>query len=695
MMAVGDMLPFLVVAAICNLRADGFSLAPRRSQGMSTKLPTTFIRNTSIHLQLGEEEATATTTVSTAMSDEVTRLLKEAEMMRLQAEKMDLSLTLEKIETLETKLRNKSWIEKYPDKEAELKIQLQRLNDKLLKKEDPSSSSPVTIEQTSTTGIESRGEKTIIQEKKPSSHSSSGRPKASSLEPSSKSKSKIVAPPVRGFDDSDLDLYIPVALDINKMMTNSTLDERLDAFRTAPELQAHFQEKIQKMLVGPLEEMQKLENLKNDYLKSSSSVERDQLKREINQLENGIEEEGPIAYTDCVFCEDLVPLTEEGLQERIEAINALPDILVAIYKQRNKVKEDDDLALAVSIDYYEPQIQLLEQIPMLAPINEETRNEFIKGYESLPENVQERFVQSVELEAGSTSIEVLDKLLEDAPTTDEDGSMSALFKVAKAANEAAELSEYNDIDFVDRSRYLEEFFPSIGNMETEYPSLKDVETFANKVLHKKSFMVTSKPERVIGGYYIRGTNLLLDEEDGSKTAAEKLVKRITESLEKSSVADKLDFFYVLDPAPPTDEEIEMGPVSKPVIVVTTKNPDKLYKRASPLTKSITSVLAAVSTFMFSVGACALNPAISDRVDEALETAKTTGIIDLEWLSDLVFPLFLSLCAIQVVHEVAHRIVAAVYKVLYLLMFFFKFFRFLLSDFATIPRPYLLCFCLLV
>ena len=68
-------------------------------------------------------------------------------------------------------------------------------------------------------------------------------------------------PPLAGFDEKDLNLYVPIAEDVNKMAPNMTLNERIGLFRDAPELQAHFKEKIQNLLLGPLEEMQELENI--------------------------------------------------------------------------------------------------------------------------------------------------------------------------------------------------------------------------------------------------------------------------------------------------------------------------------------------------------------------------------------------------------------------------------------------------
>jgi hypothetical protein len=579
---------------------------------------------------------------------EAARLKKEAQLMRLQAEKMDLTLTLQKIEKLEKQLKNKTWLAKHPEQEAELQTQLQRLNDKLNGKEP--SPRPEVIDNSSSTTQTKQSIST------PSSSIAEREKKRSSLQPKASKSKKFPGVPLAGFDECDLDLYIPVALDINKMMPNGTIAEKLECFRTAPELQEHFQEKIKNMLVGPLEEMQRLEDLKKEYLDSTSTNERERLKRAIDRIENSLEEDGPFMYSEGFYCEDLPPLTEEDIALRMEAVGVLPDMIIAIYKQRNNLEEDADLRLAIQLDYYEPQLQLLEQARMIDPLTDDMREQYVEGFNSLPKAVQERFAMKAGVDKDSDAKIVLEAMLKDA------SPLSPMMQVVEASNAQADLPEYNDIEFVDRSRFLEEFFPSIGNMEGEHPSLDDVQKFSLEVLDRKYFMVTSKPERVAGGYYIRGTNLLSDDEDGTMTAADKLVAEVSKKMESSPLADELEFFYILDPSPPTDEEIEFGPIQKPIFVVTSKNPGKLYKWANPLTKTGVTLAGLLTTFMFSVGSCALNPAIADRFYATLDSASTAGVLDLQWFTDLCFPMFLSLIGIQLAHEVAHRLVAWDYKV---------------------------------
>lgn len=605
--------------------------------------------------------AVTDTLLPPGINEEAARLRKEAEIMRLQAEQMDMTLTLQKIDALESKLKNKAWLAKHPDQEAELQTQLQRLNDKLTKASSTSSSSTNTEKDSSSPKLETTA--TTVSGLKPVTSSSVApkqekRPAASrSLEPSSSSstqKKKIPETPMAGFDQEDLDLYIPIANDINKMIPDADISERLEAFRTAPELQDHFQKKIQNMLVGPLEEMQRLETLRQEFLDSNSSKEREQLKREIERLEDELENDGPFMYSEGFYLEDLAPLTDEELARRMEAVGSLPDILIAIYKQRNSLGDEDELSLAIQMDYYEAQLQLLEQVRMFEPLPDDMREDYMKGFNSLPKAVRERFAMNMGIDKDSDAAAVLESALQESTIL-----MSPLMQVVEAvnANGSTDPAEYNDIEFVDRSRFLEEFIPAVGNMEGMHPSEEDVERFSSEILDRKSFMVTSKPERVAGGYYIRGTNKFQDDEDGAKTAADKLVAQVSEKLASSPLADKLEFFYILDPSPPTDEELEFGETERPIFVVTTKDRASLYRWAKPQTKIGVTLTGLLTTFMFTVGSCALNPAIADRFSSTLEDAASTGVMDLQWFADLCLPMLGAFLGIQMAHELSHRIIA--------------------------------------
>ena len=77
-------------------------------------------------------------------------------------------------------------------------------------------------------------------------------------------------------------------------------------------------------------------------------MEKEQLKREIDQLEAAMEKDSPFLFSSSVYRE--VPqMSDEELQERVDAIEALPEVMQCLYKKRNDVPLDSDLRLAYSI----------------------------------------------------------------------------------------------------------------------------------------------------------------------------------------------------------------------------------------------------------------------------------------------------------------------------------------------------------
>ena len=650
----------------------------------------------------------------TLQQEEIAELKIKAERMRLEAERLDLELTLKKIEAIEAKLENTNWLTRHPEQETELKAQLQLLRNRLCQSNDPTTKN-LTVAATPTDAQSSPSNNTSHHNnddrthesltRKESPESTNGK-KASSLpsnnvklSSSSITKAKIPKMPSQSvFSDQDLKVYVPLAQYIERSMANSTLKDKVEAFRASPEFLIYSQQKIRDLSASNLEE---LDSLKDEYLYSTSSKEKERLKREIDALEQWNDDDGPVLYIDDTFLR-LPPLTDEELQLRVQAISALPECLIALYKEMTGVDYvadnlddaaddthnstgQDQLQLAVQVDYYSAQLYVFNQIPYLEPITDRFRQELLQAYNSLPQTVQDHFAQNHGLEDGRDANKVLRNLESAASSSSSPTSDSplvetnpALVEVIEASTTMGDLSEYNDIEFVDRSQFLEDLQPSIAKMEGYHPSLELINEFVTKVLDdKKSFMITQKPERVLGGYYIRGVNLFQDDEDVEetlstnsqraktigKTAADKLVEDIAQKLKSNpKLNDQLEYFFIMDPAPPSDEEIEMGDMNAPILVITTKDRNKFYGLASPLVKSLVTFMGMGTTLLFAIGSCALNPLVADRLTQALDNAKLSGAFDSEWFVNMVLPIIASLTLIQLSHELGHRAIASRDKV---------------------------------
>jgi hypothetical protein len=370
----------------------------------------------------------------TSLANEAAALKAQAEKIRLEAERMDAQLSLDKIEKYEKKLKDKAWLEKHPKEQVELLAKLDELNNRLQGK--PLLTPRINNAPTPKDGVVST--------------TSSSKEKTATKQTRDITK-RDNTNPMAGFDPQDLELYLPIALEIEERLagTNSTTEEKLEAFRKAPELQEHFANKIQDLLVRPMEDMQKLESFKSKYLQSTSSMEKDQLKRQIDALETTVEKEIPFVYSDSIYRE-LPELTDEEMEQRLQAIQELPQVLQALYMKRNDV-EGDDLRLAIQVEHYETQTQLLDQIRFVSPLTEKSREEALKGYQSLPKNVQDHFCRIIGMEAGSEAADVIAEL--------EGGTAEMNFGFGKVVMDVTQSSEappeYSDIEFMDRSRYVQ------------------------------------------------------------------------------------------------------------------------------------------------------------------------------------------------------------------------------------------------
>jgi len=712
-------------------------------------------------LEAGQGEEPSEKNEDGDKKSEAKRLMLDAERLRLEAEQLDANLTLQKIAALEEKLSNDAWLKKQKGQTVkDLYEELRQLERKISLRNSTVRNSDKfnpEREQTSSTTLSSSPETSSSSTNLPSEQTRNSS-YSDSYDGDNPRKNPNL-PPIAGFDDKDLILYVPVAEDVNRKAPNATLDERIGMFRDAPKLQAHFKEKIQNLLLGPLEELQELDDLKELYFDATSSKEKDSLLKKIKRLEakmdekdigitvnggsGGANDPGGIGYSNSIMIstEKLPPLTEDELEVRYKAIKALPDILVAVYLQRNgfydlpaalstinievgnggmganmnivnnaatnandetkkiengenqsDANNDSDasfdlyenLKLAIQLDYYDLQLQLLNQALEISPMPEEVRKDYTAAFRSLPPQVRERYVTN-NLGIGTLEATVIlseeekdvDSVVEEIMKqfTEESSPFITLTGKNKKdgkyrpPEQPIRPIEYNDVEFIDRSRFLEEFFPSITRLEDKRPFPEDVDLFMADCLTSgnKPFMVTSKPERVMGGYYIRGTNQLRVDENDSTTANNKLIEEVYQRLQNHpTLKDKIEFYYILDPSPPSDEDMELEITLNPLFLITGKDSQTLYGLSSPLTKGAVAITGLVFTFLFSVGSCALNPKINTSIQNVLDSASSSPALatvfsDLQWFQDLALPLYFSFLGILFAHELGHRIVASYYK----------------------------------
>jgi hypothetical protein len=194
---------------------------------------------------------------------------------------------------------------------------------------------------------------------------------------------------------------------------------------------------------------------------------------------------------------------------------------------------------------------------------------------------------------------------------------------------------------------IEQFFPKCTRKQP--PTLAHVEQLVS-ILPKAGFVAQATPEAVEGGFVVRGVN---KNENGDD-----LIDAIEEQLDKANLRDKLTVVFLYDFTVFADSDRVKGMVDPdevpPVLYVL--GPDICREpRRVPLT--ITSALGLATTWYLSIYPFLLNPTIAKRVEEDLALADANMIPDLNWLTDLSYPLFLTFLAIQLLHEFGHQVVA--------------------------------------
>lgn len=564
-------------------------------------------------------------------------LIAQAQKLRTEVSKMDMSLTLQKIESIESRLKNKQWVEKNQEEEEVLIQQLDELNKKMQNiKEEESAKDQI---------------KSILEEEPPASKdlvietASEGslptEQNDTTTAPSDfeeREKIRLDRNPIGGWPERELELYIPVGKRIEATMPDASFKERIDQFATAPELEELRIEKMEEMS-APLKQMEELQALCQKYYSSSSSVERETLQRQIEQLEKKATEE-PDYFAVNSFNMKTKPMSQEEQELRYEKLKQLPKVMQEQFLFRNNILNDKmDLEKGIMLEHWDDQIQLLDQIRYIDDLPDSDFKEAIQGFEALPNELKMDFIRRLDLSPDSSSEQVIKAL-------NNDGTIKTI-KVLDEGDTYA--SQVGTLEYVDRSRHVEELLPSLALLDSVCPTSEDIDFFVNGIIESKTFTLRSKPERVVGGYYVRGFNALQGED-----ANNRMLDILNDRLSRSSLSGRIQLFFILDPTTLTEEAIDMEEVDEALIFVAGIEPNLMYRKTKFLNKASVSALGALSLLIFALGACEMNDVTFSKIEEAL---KTDNVEQFRQLTSSAIPVGLSLLATQLVHEASHRFVA--------------------------------------
>jgi hypothetical protein len=171
-----------------------------------------------------------------------------------------------------------------------------------------------------------------------------------------------------------------------------------------------------------------------------------------------------------------------------------------------------------------------------------------------------------------------------------------------------------------------------------------IDAFYADVLGREVFNPTGKPENVPGGFIIRGEGKVKPT-DG-KDYGDALIDALDKKISKSSLAGKIQAYYILDPTPPTGEDIMNEEDEQPLLLVT--NAD-ISPTTNLLVKAGVTFLGLASVAMFVLGSFSIH---EDMMNQLLESAN-----GFDEFYELSLPLALAVLSTQMVHEAGHLIFA--------------------------------------
>jgi hypothetical protein len=178
----------------------------------------------------------------------------------------------------------------------------------------------------------------------------------------------------------------------------------------------------------------------------------------------------------------------------------------------------------------------------------------------------------------------------------------------------------NEVDFMMNSLY-----PKTTRKEGETPDQKTLSMFLNDVVAPtKAFTPTSDPISVSGGYIVRGKNTCKSGDE----LIEKLDRRIAND---ARLWDKISFFILKDPFPNPEEQM-LDPLNWPqVLFVAGPN---VARDSEVVLRTIISAFGIATAWYGSIYPFLSNPKLLEKATESMELADAGMQTDLSWLSEM-------------------------------------------------------------
>jgi protein-arginine kinase activator protein McsA len=512
-------------------------------------------------------------------------LRDQAEKARLEAEKLDIILTLEKIEKLEKQLASKI-VKEDPSKAEDVKKQIQILKAKL----DGDKKTNDYVKH-----IEDTKNEIFINE----------------------NSTAVDVAPVPNKKDLDAVLESVVAQSkakvANDALSLSDIESRVQHFNDAPQFMKELVVKANGMDINNLNITELVIKMYED--EKSFNVQN--------------------SASDYVKVPEF---TQEQIDEVLEAVKMVPQFIKNMYGDELK---NNDTAIAIMMLEEEWREGRLVEMP---EITQKMIDDKLDEFQWIPQFLRGDNDTALAIELIKSdyrrngrkykqgSIDDVSKDLDVSSNSRKGG----LFGFGQDSREKT-----------DKENMVEALFPQSTRKEGEELSKEVIQSCISDILSKDNiWMVTGPPEKVPGGFIIRGKPKF---ESGKE-----LIEEIDKKMEKSRLKEQFSVFYVFDPTPVTKEQIEGGEERSPVLFVTSSN---VARDPAPIQRSLISAVAFGTIWYNALLPFLLNDKIMKLADEQLALADASMSANLDFLNEMSFPLFVATIVIQLSHELAHFIVA--------------------------------------
>lgn len=341
------------------------------------------------------------------------------------------------------------------------------------------------------------------------------------------------------------------------------------------------------------------------------------------------------------------PISDEELRQRSEAFRKTPKVLQQMTAAAAGFKDTTNVTGIITQMHKDEQMEILKKEQKknesTEPMTDEARQQALDGYMNLPDPIQDMIARTAGLKDGRNATEVIAKLEKEGRLFPNENGMQAGFEVTTDIVDSKEIDViFQDMERMEKDKYIEGMLPRETRKVELVPTEDDINIFFSEVLSNRNFNPTGKPENVPGGFLIRGENKMKD--------GDELVKTLDKALATTNISDKVQFYYIKDPNPSTEEEFQNYQNDLPILYIT--GPD-ISPETKLLTKTFINFIGIVFVASFSVGTLSFNEVLVDRLDAEVQA----GAGDLSWIQDIAAPIFFASCITQLVHEASHQAVA--------------------------------------